>query len=162
MSSWLNRTTKQYVPRSSPRDMEATYGGSFVDAEGNAQANADWIYQPDLSAVVGFAPKYWTIIGDVVLLKSQAERDAIDLADIEASRDALVNELDQVEDILRAFALALLDEFNLHASRTTAILDAIDGASNLAGVKTAVASILDVPQRSISDLKTAIRNKLGT
>lgn len=38
----------------------------------------NYILEPDLSAVIGFPSKYWTISGDDVLLKSQAERDQVD------------------------------------------------------------------------------------
>jgi len=92
---------------------------------------------------------------------NQAARDAVDAAVLEASRDSTSAQFDAVEDVLRAFALALLDELNLHAARTTAILDAIDNGANLNAVKTAVASIPDVPQRTIANMKTAVRAKLG-
>lgn len=121
---------------------------------------ADWIHGPDLSAVVGQPSKYWTITGDVVTLMSQAERDAVDAAEVTAAKDAVADELDRVQTIMRAFAEALLDELNLHAERTTAILNAVDGASNLATLKTAVALIADVPTRTLAQLKTAVRGKL--
>lgn len=39
---------------------------------------ADWIFNPDLSAVTGFGPQYWIVTGDVVTLMNQAARDAVD------------------------------------------------------------------------------------
>lgn len=122
----------------------------------------DWIHNPDLSAVAGFSTIYWTVSGDNVLLLDQAARDAIDAAILRASRDATAATLDQVEDIMRAFALTVLDELNLHAERITAILDGIDAAANLAAVKTAIAAIQKVPQRTVGQLKTALRGKLGS
>lgn len=65
MSDVLNRTTKQYLISVNTPDFPT----------------ANWIINPDLSAVVGFEAKYWTITGDVVTLMSQAERDAVDAAE---------------------------------------------------------------------------------
>lgn len=123
---------------------------------------ADWIINPDLRAVAGFASKYWIITGDDVSLMSQAQRDAVDADEIEAARDALAAQFDGLEDLMRAFGLAVLDEINLHATRVTAILDAIDNANNLGDVKSSVAAIPDVPTRTIDQLKTAVRGKLGS
>lgn len=126
---------------------------------------AEWIINPDLSGVAGQPEKYWIITGDAVSLMDQATRDAVDATE---AANALANDraankarLDQ-ERVLRAFALLLLDELNLHAARITAILDAIDGASNLAGVKTAVAAIADVPQRTAGQIVDAIKAKVDT
>jgi hypothetical protein len=149
MSDFVNRTSAELVR-----------SGNDPDYPG-----AGWIINPDLSAfdaIGGYDARYATISGDDVLLKSQAERDAVDAADLEAGRDSTAAQLDELEGVLRAFALAVLDEINLHAVRITAILDAIDNASNLAGVKTAVAAIPDVPQRTVAQLKAAIRSKLGS
>lgn len=145
MASVLNRLTKQLIVSANTPDFPSQ----------------DWIVNPDLSAVSGFASKYWTISGDIVSLMNQAARDAVDAVELSASRDALAEQLQATEDTLAAFALVVLDEINMHAARITAILDAVDGASNLATLKTAVAAIGDVPQRTIQQLKTALRAKLG-
>jgi hypothetical protein len=87
---------------------------------------------------------------------------AVLAAKLAARRDAIADDMEQLESYTRAFALVVLDELNLHAARTTAILNAIDTGSNLAAVKTNIAGIADVPQRTIAQLKTAVRNKLGT
>lgn len=63
-------------------------------------------------------------------------------------------------DIDRAFASVLIDEFNRHSLRINAILDAINTATNLAGVKSAVGLINNIPSRTADDLKNAIKAKL--
>ena len=146
MANVLNRTTKQYITSVNTPDYPVV----------------DWIIEPDLSAVVGFPSIYWTITGDTVSLMSQAERDAIDAALLAAARDAIAAAMDQVEDYTRAFALVCLDEFNSHATKINAILTAIDNGSTLSAVKTNIAAIADYPQRTIAQLKTSVRNKLGT
>ena len=66
------------------------------------------------------------------------------------------------ERVLRAIVLLVLDEFNTHASKINAILTAIDGASSLAEVKTAIAAIPDYPQRTGAQLLNAIKNKIDS
>ena len=126
------------------------------------EAQANYIEDPDLSAVVGQPQKYWEITGDSVSLADPATQAAIDAQETSDKYDELADQIDDVDDLLRAFAQAVLDEINLHATRITAILDAIDGASNLSQVKTAVGAIPDVPTRTIAQMKTATRNKLGS
>ena len=146
MATVLNRTTKQLI----------------LSANTPEYPVIDWIVNPDLSAVTGQPTKYWSISGDTVSLLNQAGRDAVDAALLAAARDATSTAMNAVEGLERALALVLLDELNLHASTTTAILNAVDGAATLAALKTAIAAIADVPQRTINQLKTALRNKLGT
>jgi len=122
MASVLNRTTRQYLQSVNTPDYPTL----------------DWIIEPDLSAVVGFAAKYWIITGDVVTLMDQAARDAVDAAELEASRDSTTNGLDQVESLDRAFALVILDEINT------------------------LRALHSLADRSIAQLKTALRNKLGS
>jgi hypothetical protein len=68
VASVLNRTTKEFRPRANTPDFPS----------------AQWIINPDLSAVAGFPAKYWKITGDVVSLMTPAERDAQDDADLVA------------------------------------------------------------------------------
>ena len=124
MPNYLHRTTKQYQQSISPIDL--------LEPESN------YVKDPDLLAVAGFNSQYWVITDDVVTLMSTSERDAVDTLARDAARDNNVNQLDGLEDLLRAFALVVLDEFNLlRAEHSRA-------------------------PRSIGNLKTAIRNKLGT
>lgn len=146
MADVLNRTTKQHIQSANTPDYPV----------------AEWIINPDLSAVAGFPSQYWIITGDVVTLMDQAQRDAVDLAALEATRDTTAGRMDAVEDVIRALALAVLDELNLHATRQVQLLDAIDAATSLATLQTAVGAINDIPQRTGAQLKAVIRNKLGT
>lgn len=120
----------------------------------------DWIIEPDLSAVRGFDPKYWTVSGDTVSLLSQAERDAIDAAEQTAKLDSIADELTRTQSVTRAFAEVVADEFNRHAEKINGILTAIDGANNLADVKSAIGAISDMPTRTLQDLRDAVRGKL--
>jgi len=124
MPNYLHRTTKQFLTSTSP--------ASLTEPEVN------YIKDPDLSAIAGFPSRYWTITGDVVSLMSKAERDAVDAAALTARRDSTADQLDFIEEVLRAFALTVLDEINVLRSQHA------------------------LPARTIAQLKTTVRGKLGT
>lgn len=67
---------------------------------------ANYIHNPNLSAVAGFASKYRIITGDDISLMSQAERDAVDLAEAEVEKDNMSANIDRV---LTAVVLAIND-----------------------------------------------------
>ena len=82
MSDVLNRTTGLTYP----------YGKDYRKSVNEPDfPQVDWIWEPDLSAVVGFNSIYWDITGDVVSLVDQATRDA---RDAEIAAQALIDERD--------------------------------------------------------------------
>jgi len=87
--------------------------------------------------------------------------------DITYLRFAFDCQLDQVEadrpldDGIVAAHWMTLDELNADSAKINALLTAIDNASSLANLKTAVLAIKDLPTRTAAQVKTAIRNKLG-
>ena len=86
LNQWVNRTTREFVQQTSSGEMERRFPAEvFHDAEGEPISNANWIHAPDLSVVAGFPNIYWIIIGDVISLMSQSERDAVDTA-VETAR----------------------------------------------------------------------------
>jgi hypothetical protein len=146
MAHVVNRTTKQFLQSVNTTDFPT----------------AQWIINPNLSAVTGFESKYWIITGDVVTLMDAAARASVDAAILSAARDATANQLDGVENVLRAFMLTLLDELNAHATKINAILTAIDGAGTFSAMKTSIAAITDYPSRTGTQIKTTVRSKLGS
>lgn len=146
MADAVNRTTKVYVQSINTPDYPI----------------GEWIINPDLSGVVGVPNRYWVITGDVITEMSQGEKDALDAAALEAARDSIAAEVDQLEGIMRAALQTILVEFNNHADHINAILDAADTANNLGDFKTSIGAIADYPQRTIAQLRTSIRNKLGS
>lgn len=148
MPLWLHRTDKILLPSVASADLP--------------EPQANYIEEPDLSAVSGFTSKYWLITGDIVSLLDAAARAAVDAAELSAQRDDLADEIDTAETYTRAFALVVLDEFNAVALKMNEILDAIDAASNFSQVKSNIAVITDRPQRTAAQLKTAVRTKADT
>jgi hypothetical protein len=122
----------------------------------------DWVINPDLTAVVGWPSRYWTLVADAVGLMTPAERAAVDGAELAAARDAVASSLTDVENIDRALLRILMDELNSHTARINAILTAIDNASSLANLRSAVVGIADLPVRTDADLRVGLRAKLGT
>lgn len=148
MSRWIHRTTKRVlisVPLAELPEPEANY-----------------IKDPDLSAVEGQPQRYWIITGDVITLADAPTQAVIDAALLVARRDEMANDIDKAESFLRSFALIVLDEFNATALKINEILDAIDNADNLGSLKTAVGAITDKNTRTPAQLKTAVRNRMDT
>lgn len=146
MANVLHRTTKEFRASVNTPDYPP----------------AQWIHEPNLTAVADFASKYWLIVGDVVTLMTAPQRAFVDAAEVEARRDAAVAQMDRLDDLLRATILVLLDELNLHAAKHNAILNAIDGASSFGAMKTAILAIADYPTRTTAQIRASIRGKLGT
>ena len=121
MPNWIHRTDKTVLRSVASADLP--------------EAQANYIEDPVLPTVES---KYWNISGDTVSEMSQPQKDAIDAAELEVRRDGVSDQLDPVEDILRAFALVVLDEINTLRSQ--------HGLAN----------------RTIAQLKNAVRAKLGT
>ena len=131
---WVNRATAQVLTSTDATDMTNRFG-STVDFSTYA-SNAEWIYDPDLSAVAGEPTKYWIITGDVITLMDQAAQDVVDAAAETTQLDSISDELDQTRTILRAFAEVVLDQVNA--------LRADHGRNAL----------------TLAQLKTAVRGKL--
>jgi hypothetical protein len=77
-----------------------------------------------------------------------------------AATKLLASQQHEVSPLMRAVLLTLLDELNAHAEKINAILTAVDGAANLAGLKTAIAAIADHPARTAAQMRTAILGKI--
>ncbi len=99
---WLHRTTKQVLRSVAPADLPEPAG--------------NYIEEPDLSAVAGTRREYWAITGDIVTPMSQAERDAVDAAELLAANieieSILSEELDGAGRPENIRIRALIELFN--------------------------------------------------
>ena len=127
MPNWVHRTTKVYSRSIASADLP--------------EAQANYIEEPDLSAVVGFENKYWKVNGDLVELMTPAERTAVDDAIA-----AALNLEDRAEAVTRAsldittreLVEVLLFEINKCNTRIQEIQDvfvAQAGTSTLAALR---------------------------
>ena len=125
MPNYLHRTKDQYQTSLSTADL--------------LEPEANYIKDPDLSAVTGFAVIYWlrnAFPDNNVTLMDQAARDALDAAAEVIRLDGVADELDRTQTIMRAFAEVVLDEIN-----------------NLRGQH-------GLNPRTLAQLKNAVRSKL--
>lgn len=148
MPDWLHRTDKRLLISVAAADLP--------------EPAANFIEQPNLSAVAGQPAKYWIIAGDVVSLADALTRATIDAAELTAHRDRLADEMTALETYSRNFALIVLDEFNSVSSTINSILTEISAATNLADLKTRIQGITPRPLRTTAQLKTALRNRMDT
>jgi len=107
---WVNRATAQVLTSTDATDMTNRFG-STVDFSTYA-SNAEWIYDPDLSAVAGEPTKYWIITGDVITLMDQAAQDVVDAAEDLARRNAMANSIFVTDPTMKAFAEVILEQIN--------------------------------------------------
>lgn len=148
MADVIHRTTLEYLTSvNTPEHPEPT-----------------WKHSPDMSQVVGLATHLWKWDAGTErpIPQTAGEQAATIAVRLAQQRDSLTAQIDNVEDILRALAAVLVDELNNRSATIAEILDAIDAATSLANLKTQVALISNPPQRTIQQLRTSIRNKLGT
>jgi hypothetical protein len=100
MGDYVHRTTKQYLQSVSPNDLP--------------EPLANYIEDPDLSAVEGVPNRYWVITGDVISEMDQAAKDVVDAQILSDSRDAAIQaEIDELESVLRQLTKLIVDELNI-------------------------------------------------
>lgn len=104
--------------------------------------------------------QYRKWVNDHIEEMSQPEKDAVDAAAMQAQLDSVVQQVDKQGDILRAFMLMVLDEFNRHSTLSNGIKSAIDNGTNLTAIKTPVAALSSVPTRTAQQFRAALRAKL--
>jgi len=83
------------------------------------------------------------------------------LDDDALARDSVMNSFDSSYAVERAILGLIVDEFNLHSTRLASILDVAAQATSLADFKTRMATVQAIPQRTLAQLRTAVRNALS-
>ena len=74
---------------------------------------------------------------------------------------ALESELDNSERITRALALTILDELNRITTRIRTFDAAVAAATSLANLQTRVAALSSIPDRTVAQLKAAVKERAG-
>jgi len=158
MATFLHRTTKQLAPDNGTGDLGAA-----------------WIRNPDLSAVDGVASLYWIIEGDTVrpatggeiaAIDAQAAIDAANAASAllaaqrAAASDAIASLREESYMIDRATLLLMLSEINLLRATFATLKSGTANAGTFAAFKTVVSGLNSNTQRTIQQLRTAVRNNI--
>ncbi|MHA2172822.1 MAG: hypothetical protein ACXAB7_23395 [Candidatus Kariarchaeaceae archaeon] len=149
MGNFVHRTTRQYLQSFSPNDLP--------------EPIANYIVDPDLSAVQGVPWIYWVITGDVISEMSQGEKDIVDAQILSDARDASIQgQIDDLESVLRQVVIMTTDEINLLRQWIMVFKADVAAANNLAALKSSVAASANLPDRTFSQIKNQLRNNLGS
>jgi len=124
----------------------------------------DWKRNPDMSQVEGVDRKYWKwdAVAERPIPMDAGEQVAYDLQQLEESRDAVVAQLDRQEDVLRSVVAAIIGELNDASQAFNDLQAAIAAATNLGNFQTGAAAIPSRPTRTMAQLRTVVRNALGS
>ena len=138
MGNFLHRTTKQYLQSFSPNDLP--------------EPLANYIEEPDLSAVEGVPNRYWIITGDVVSEMDQTAKDALDAQLLSDNRDtAMQAEIDELESVLRQLSKMIVSELNI-------LRQQFNDTTGESGQLTDTT----VTDRTLAQVRAQLRSDLGT
>lgn len=149
MPNYLHRTTKTYLHSVPENELP--------------EPVANYIYMPDLSAVEGIPIEYWKIVGDTVSEMNQTEKDAVDTQLLSDSRDELIqDQIDYIESVLRQVVDLTIKEINLLRQWIMDYKSEVAAATSLADLKSRIAAMDDMLDRTFAQFKTQLRNGLGS
>ena len=134
----------------------------------------DYLGQPNTlinpvidGSVAGQPIKYWKVVNSVVVLMTQGERDAVDaalaaanLASQRARAKGIFDSTASDGKVLKAIVLLLIDELNDLRGWLVDFKAEVAAASNLADLKTRVAGLPNMTDRTSAQARTAIRGKI--
>ena len=120
------------------------------------------IAERDAETWMAIPPQYRKLVKGAIEEMTQAEKDVVDAAVQARARDAAAAQLEQQEDIFRAFMLLVLEKFNAHARAMNSLGQAIVNGASLAAIKTAVQQIHALQEGTEQQLRDAIKGKLGS
>jgi hypothetical protein len=131
-------------------------------------SDPDVLVNPDVTALTAVDLKYWKRVGNAVQEMTSGEKATVDSAAaavvVTANRTA-ANEIttDAYSDGIkwRALTMILLDELNDLRQWTVAFKAQVAAASTLADLKTRVATLATLSDRTIAQAKTAYANKVN-
>jgi len=129
----------------------------------------DVVINPNVNNIINVPVRYWKHVTGSIFEMTAGEKTAIDAA-IEATFDAFVRSsakgtYDGFNDIplaLRSFAAIATDEFNIVRHWTVSFKAEVAAATTLADLKTRVSGLPTLDNRTLSQLKTAIKNKIDS
>ena len=138
MPNYLHRTTKQYLKSVSP--------ASLPEPEEN------YIYMPNMTAVIGVPLRYWVITGDTVSEMTPLEKSLVDAANLSILRDRVIQgEVDNIESVLRQVVQMMISKINI-------LRQQINTTTAEAGQLTNT----NLTDRTMAQVKSQLRNNLGT
>jgi hypothetical protein len=127
----------------------------------------DVLIEPDLNFVAGFPMHYWKHEAGNILLMTLGERndvdtaiaDAIDLG-IRTGSKARINNLEDIGLPIRALAFESVQEINALRQWLMSFKTETAASSNLADFKTRIAALPNMPDRTLAQVRTSIKNDI--
>lgn len=104
----------------------------------------------------------WEFDGAAWVAVGQAVRDAEKLAAQRAAATAFLSSPESMLKLLRAVAAVLVDELNIARGWTVSFKAEVAAAASLADLKTRVATLPTLNDRTLAQAKTAILAKIGS
>ncbi|NIT58334.1 MAG: hypothetical protein GWN00_19535 [Aliifodinibius sp.] len=146
MANVVNRTTKQYLQSVHTPDYPVE----------------EWIINPDMSNVVGVPNIYWEITGDIITEMSQSEKDSVDAQILSDSRDGIIeSQIDNLESVMRQLTVLTMNEINTIRQWLMSFKAEVAAATSFADLQSRIASLIDLPDRTLQQIRTQLRNNLG-
>jgi hypothetical protein len=150
-----------------PLNMTHPSEGDRIDY---ALANGRRLYRP--ATAPNIATSHWEDDGmyaveyvDSVKTQAQLDAEATAAATARAEQEAafkeMQGELDNAQLILKGLALTILDELNRTTQRLRDFDAAVQAAVSLADLKTRVGALLPIPDRTVAQLKAAVKAKVA-
>ncbi len=129
----------------------------------------DVLIDPDIRGLFKRVPlRYWKHVAGAVVEMTPGEKAAHDAAEAQKQTTnlreaalAVLDELGKVGRLIRALALVTMDENNRNRLWLQDFKDHVAAATSLADLKSRVASLPNMPQRTALQLLQAIRDKIN-
>lgn len=130
-------------------------------------SDPDAVINPDFSAVIGVAQKYWKLAAGAIVSKTAQEisdQDAAEAAAIIAAiKMAAKAHMTNTADVdWRAIAAIVIDEINVLRQRDRDRSDDVAAAISLADLKARWALRSSLADRTLAQAKTAYNNKVDS
>ena len=162
MPNWIiydtaltQNTVKQYL-LSDPHDPTYPVG-----------VNEGSIKDPNVSQVIAQPMRYWKVVSGSVVLMTAGEQNTVDAAittantlAVRAAAKAMLDGFLSSSLFQRAVADIIKDEINSLRGWVVSFKAQVALATNLANLQTRVAGLPDMPDRTLAQLKTAIKNRV--
>ncbi len=162
-----------FKPGQTPQYLTSVNEGPYV-VDPNVPKNevepndADVLINPDVSAVAAVPLKYWKRVGDLIQEMTAGEKTTLDAAEAAAALTARRTTASNVSNNstadgiqMRAIVSILLDELNTLRAWTVSFKAEVAAATTLADLKSRVATLSTLNNRTLTQAKTAYQNKIN-
>lgn len=128
--------------------------------ESDYTGRTDVVVDPNVSAFSNLPLRYWKVVAGVVQLMTLAEQAEVDAVFLRANAKVNLSGKSDLGVILRAFSDITKDEINILRQWIVSFKVEAAAATNLSNFQSRIASLPNLPDRTLAQLKTAIENRI--